>query len=74
MFAGFRRGDKLPVPEIAVPVAVPEQCATVGFCYASALQEQAVGDLSLIDFYYLLRVGKYTQKIEKLSQEQYSFR
>ena len=24
MFAGFRKDDKLPVPEIAIPVAVPE--------------------------------------------------
>jgi len=24
MFAGFRREDKPPVPEIAVPVAVPD--------------------------------------------------
>ena len=29
MFTGFKKGGKLPVPEIAIPVGVPDQMATI---------------------------------------------
>jgi len=61
LVAGFRREDDAPIPEIAVPVSVPNQWAVVGMNSAARPREQAVGDLSLIAFYYLLRVGEYTQ-------------
>ena len=57
---GLRREDPPSTPQLAVPVSVPEQCLT------NAQQEgtnkaKAIGDLAIIAFYYLLRVGEYTQ-------------
>ena len=57
---GFRRQDPPSTPQLAVPVAVPN------LVFASSQQtndpfQQAVGCLTLIAFYYLLRVGEYTQ-------------
>jgi len=65
MFSGFRRGDKLPVPELAVPVSVPQQCALMGLLDTATPKEQTTGDLALIVFYYILRVGEYTQNRRK---------
>jgi len=65
VFAGFTKEDKALMPQIAVPVGVPEQCAIMGLCSAETPKEQAVGDLVLIKSYYLLRMGKYTQKSKK---------
>lgn len=65
MFAKFRRDDLIPVPEIAVPVAIPEQYAIVGLLSAATPKETAIGDLVLISYFYLLRVGEYTKNVEK---------
>ena len=55
---GWRRRDPPAVPQLAVPVAVPN------FIYASSRRSKALkkatGELALIAFYYLLRVGEYT--------------
>ena len=74
MFAGFRKNDNLPVPEIAIPVAVPEQMATVGMAPSASSKEQAVGDFGLIAFYYLLRVGEYTHKRKRHRTRTVQFR
>ena len=73
-FAGFEREDEAPVPELAVPVGVPNQCVTVGQCSAASPKDQAIGDLVLIAFYYLLRVGEYTQKSKKKKTRTIQFR
>ena len=57
---GFRREDPPATPQLAVPVAVPEQTARRGQASDSAHQ-QAIGDLSLIAFYFMLRSGEYTK-------------
>ena len=57
---GFRRQDPPATPQLAIPVAVPEQCYNRGY-KSSSYKEQAIGDLALIAFYYLLRVGEYTK-------------
>ncbi len=57
---GWRRSDPASTPQLAVPVAVP----TLMFTKAQQQHNpfhQAVGDLALIAFFYLLRVGEYTQ-------------
>ena len=54
---GFTCADKLPVPQIMVHVVVPQQMAMVGMATDATTKEQAVGDLDLITFFYLLRVG-----------------
>ena len=57
---GFRRQDPPAVPQLAVPVSC------VNHCYDAAIKSidplaQATGQLTIIAFYYLLRVGEYTQ-------------
>ena len=62
MFSGFRQEDPLPVSEIAIPVGVAQQIACIGLMDGATPKETTVGDLTLITFYYLLRVGEYTRK------------
>ena len=48
--------------KMTVEVNVPELLVTAGMeCTATELTK-AVGNLSLTEFYYLLRVGEYTKK------------
>ena len=74
MFEGFRREDKASVAQLAVPVAVPQQMAIVGLASGATERESAVGDLGLIAFYYLLRVGEYTQKKKRPDTRTVQFR
>ena len=56
----MRRQDPPAVPQIAVPVTVPNFLGTAGAA-SSNHKIKALGDLTLIAFYYLLRVGEYTR-------------
>jgi hypothetical protein len=60
LIEGYQRQDPPVVPQIAVPVAVPNLVFTQGHASGESKQK-AIGNLSLIAFYYLLRVGEYTQ-------------
>ena len=62
MLSGFTKEDKLLVPQITVPVVVPQQMVMVGMAKEATPKEQAVGYLGLIAFFYLLHIGEYTQK------------
>ena len=73
MCAGFRKEDPLPVPQLAVPVSVPQQIAKLGLHSAATPKEQAVGDLALIAFYYLLRIGEYTRKTRRANSRTIQF-
>ena len=57
---GYRRNDPPPVPQLAVPLSVPEHMAHIGQLSSSPIT-QAIGDLAVIAFFYLLRVGEYTR-------------
>ena len=57
---GMRRDDPPPVPQIAVPISVPEKVLKTGQDSKHPIIK-AIGDLTLIAFYYLLRVGEYTK-------------
>ena len=57
---GWRRQDPASVPQLAVPVAVPNRMHAKALQQGSLFQ-QTVADLGLIAFYYLLRVGEYTE-------------
>ena len=57
---GFKRSDPPAIPQMAVPVSVPEMAARLGYITNNP-RTQAVGDLTLIAFYYLLRSGEYTK-------------
>ena len=60
MIEGFRRDDPPAVPQLAVPIAVPNLSYEAGMKNGSP-REQSIGCLTLIAFYFLLRVGEYTQ-------------
>lgn len=57
---GYRREDPPAVPQLAIPISVPNVC----FNNAQTSSDpctQATGCMILIAFYYLLRVGEYTK-------------
>ena len=56
---GMRREDPPSTPQLALPVAVPIQSFKRAYS-ATDSREQATADLSIIAFFYLLRVGEYT--------------
>ena len=60
MVEGFRRDDPPSVPQLAVPIIVPNACFEAS-CKQSNPRIQTAGSLILIAFYYLLRVGEYTK-------------
>jgi hypothetical protein len=60
MVEGFRRLDPPTTPQLAVPVSIPNLC----FSQHNSSDDPklaATGCLTLIAFYYLLRVGEYTK-------------
>ena len=60
---GFRRDNPPAVPQLALLIAVPRQMAEEAY-YAHAIPYtllQAIADLALIAFYYLLCVIEYTK-------------
>jgi hypothetical protein len=60
MVEGMRRDDPPAIPQLAVPIGVANAVFEAGTC--SPLQHvKTVGCLTLTAFYYLLRVGEYTQ-------------
>jgi hypothetical protein len=70
---GYRRVDPVPQAKLAVPVTVPRWCATEGI-KSNSPKAQAVGDLTNIAFYYLLRVGEYTYTHSKAQRRTKQFR
>jgi len=66
---GFRRLDPPAIPQLALPVIVPETLYTSArdSLFATEL-DRTIGDLSLIAFYFLLRSGEYTKpKMHKVN-------
>ena len=60
MIEGFRRDDPPAVPQLAVPIAVPNHCYKAGLL-SNNIKLRTTGCLALVAFYYLLRVGEYTK-------------
>ena len=60
LIEGFRREDSLSTLQLALPVSVTKMCQKTGYRSHNNLL-RAVGDLSIIAFYYLKRVGEYTK-------------
>jgi hypothetical protein len=48
-----------------VEADVPELLVEMGYGKLGSMQSQAIGDLSLIAFYYLLCIGEYTVKCQR---------
>ena len=70
----MKRKDKIPVPQIALPVVMPQQVAAVGLGSTATEKEKAVGDFLLIQFFYLLRVREYAKKKRRGNTRTIQFR
>ena len=64
MVDGFRREDPPSEKKLAVEVEVPEHCCKEGLKSGTA-KGLAIGDLIIIAFFLLLRIGEYTVKTTK---------
>ena len=70
MLAGWRKQDPPTLKKLPVPIDIPEFLAALGTSRGANELDQAIGDLTLIAFYYLLRVGEYTIKGSRNSTKQ----
>lgn len=59
---GWRKEDPPTTKQLPVEADVPELLAENGRDGNATALDQAIGDLTLIAFYYLLRIGEYTIK------------
>ena len=73
-FAGYRKEDPPPVPELAVPVQLVNQIYDQLSGPGTSPKQHAVADLCIIAFYYLLRVGEYTCRNRKGNTRTVQFR
>ena len=60
MVEGYWCCDPPSIPQLAVPIIVPNACFEAG-CVGNDPKQEATGCLIMIAFYYLLRVGEYTK-------------
>ena len=56
----YRREDPPPKPQLVLHVTVAEKMMPSGYLPKATPIEVATGELGLVAFYYLLRVGEYT--------------
>ena len=60
--AGWKKSDPPTIKKLPVAIDIPELLSAVGLSPSANELDRAIGDLVLIAFYYLLRVGEYTIK------------
>jgi hypothetical protein len=65
MIDGYTKADPRMQKKLPVEADVPELLIKMGYGKSGSIQSQAVVDLALIVFYYLLRIGKYTVKRQR---------
>jgi len=70
MLDGWRKEDPPTMKKLPIEIDIPELLANLGRRAESTMKERAVGDLSLVAFYYLLRVGEYTNKRKRNETKQ----
>jgi hypothetical protein len=70
MLDGWEKGDPPTRKMLPVESDVPEFMASVGTMPDATQLDKAIGDLGLIAFYYLLRVGEYTCKAARNETKQ----
>ena len=70
MIEGWKRDDPQVMKKLPVEADVPELLARIGQRTTANELDRAIGDLSLIAFYYLLRVGEYTVKSTRNNTKQ----
>ncbi len=62
MIDGYTQADPPTKKMLPVEADVPKLLVEMGYGQSGSAHAQAVGDLSLIACYYLLRIGEYTVK------------
>jgi hypothetical protein len=62
MLDGWRKTDGPVLKKLPVEADVPEYLVKLGLQLGASAKDKAIGDLTLIAFYYLLRIGEYTVK------------
>jgi hypothetical protein len=62
MIDGYTKADPPTKKMLPVEANVPKLLVKMGYDKSGLVHSQAVGDLSLIAFYYLLHIGEYTVK------------
>ena len=62
MLTGWRKDDPPTVKKLPVAIDIPELISAIGLAPGANELDKAIGDLVIIAFYYLLRVGEYTIK------------
>ena len=72
LIEGYRRNDPPPKFQLAVPLTVPAFMHT--YSRSGTMKQRAVGDMALIAFYFLLRVGEYTSTTNKAKKLTQAFR
>jgi hypothetical protein len=70
MLDGWRKIDPPTLKMLPVEADVPEYLATLGAQPSASVLDQAIGDLTLIAFYYLLHIGEYTCKAKRNESKQ----
>jgi hypothetical protein len=67
---GYRKEDPVLLKKLPVEADVPEFLVDTGYASEGSNLNKAIGDLSLIAYYYLLRVGEYTTKSKHENTQQ----
>jgi hypothetical protein len=70
MIDGFAKEDPPTRKMLPIEADVPELLVQMGYSKSGTAHTRAVGDLSLIAFYYLLRIGEYTVKSKRNNVKQ----
>ena len=70
MLDGYGKEDPATIKKLPVQADVPELLVSTAYQGAGTQMDNAAADLSMIAFYYLLQVGKYTVKGSRNSTKQ----
>ena len=67
---GYGKTDPPTNKKLPVELDVPELLVDLGYGKGRTPHSRAIGDLALIAFYYLLRIGEYTIKSKRNNTKQ----
>ena len=70
MIEGYAKEDPPTRKKLPIGSDVPQLLVDLGYSTSGTSHTQAVGDLILIAFYYLLRIGEYTVKSKRSNTKQ----
>jgi hypothetical protein len=70
MVEGYTKDDPPTRKMLPIESDVPELLVDLGYSTSGTSHTQTVGDLTLIAFYYLLRIGEYTVKSKRGNTKQ----